>query len=853
MIASVVATAVVSYAINKGLDFIIDDKEKDFESQLRKCIDTTIAQVNKQSNKPKTGPIAFYEHDKFLETLITDGFLVQQTQEQSYGLTANLLKDEEVIPFTKQDIENFIQTLANNFKKYPLLQVLYIDTKFSRYLTSIDLKIDEVLTDTKEIKDILKKGAVKGEIPQDLTGPIPSRQASDLIGRTKDLKELKERLTEEQQALLMNGMGGVGKTTLAMAYATEYKQEYKHIAWLTLEDGLDEVLATHPVLGANLQLDLNGVPADQVTANILNNLNTLPGPNLLVLDNARQRLAQSVSKLPTPPNWQVLVTSREKIEGFTELPVDFLNKDDAVLLFKKFNTRFEDATITTIVASVEYHTLTIEILAKASFKNRWTAEQTLQALPTNAKAHVNVPHAQNQAEALQRVRSYISRILLATELTDEEIYILQYFTALPAQPIEYEILEILLLKDTLDWKDDFAATLEGLYEKGFLQKDIVADTYKIHAVLKEAVLTHHKPGLQGLLPLVKLMTKLLYVDQAKDNPVDKFPWVIYGEALKESLKEEVNPEITEFWNHLALVYQDLGRYTESADLLEKALAADLKHFEEGHPTVATRQSNLAVVYRYLSRYEEAAELLEKALEADTQHFGEGHPTVAVRQSNLASVYQDLGRYEEASVLLDKALEADIQHFGEGHPTVAISQSNLALVYKDLGRYEEASVLLEKALEANIQHFGEAHPTVAVRQSNLATVYRNLGRNEEAAELLEKALEADIQHFGEGHPTVATRQSNLALVYRDLGRYNEAADLLEKALEAELKHFGNKHPAIGISNLNLASVYYRQNFLKKALEHAQKALDIFIQALPEGHPYIERATSWVADIQKAMGE
>ena len=101
---------------------------------------------------------------------------------------------------------------------------------------------------------------------------------------------------------------------------------------------------------------------------------------------------------------------------------------------------------------------------------------------------------------------------------------------------------------------------------------------------------------------------------------------------------------------LALVYQDLGRYEEAADLLEKALAAYIAHFGDGHPNVARSQSNLALVYQALGRYEEAAELFEKAIAADIAHFGEGHPNVATRQSNLALVYQALGRNEEATDL-----------------------------------------------------------------------------------------------------------------------------------------------------------------------------------------------------------
>jgi tetratricopeptide (TPR) repeat protein len=900
LIAATVATAIVSYAVTKGLDFVSNDQKQDFESKLRVCINETIQHFNQKNKARNKTAVFFYEHEDFIEALIKDSFLVQHTHDKTYDNLEKVLQQVKVQPYTKEELEEFLHALENAFKKHPLLHALYLDKKFSAKFEEIKNKLDQSLEGHKitqqgirEIQQELKKGAVTGKIPKDLTGPIPVRKAKSVIGRETDLKKLIKLLAKEQQALLMNGMGGIGKTTLAAAFATQKREAYQHLAWLTLENGLEDALLTHPVLATNLQLDLAGMDAEQQTALILNALNALPGPNLLVLDNARQELAASQQKLPHPPGWQVLVTSREKIAGFTEMPVDFLSETDAIALFERYNNRYDYNTLRQLVQQVEYHTLTIEILAKASKKHRWTAAQTLAALKTDAPAGVAVAHAQHQPEALQNVLAYISRILMASRLNLREKYILQYFSLLPTQPITYSLLTQLLQTETLDWQGHFAATLEGLYEKGFLQKDEEADSYKMHAVLKEAARITNPPESQIQTALLALVTQLLSIDQTRDNPVDKFSWVPYGEALKEYFGTITSAEVAELWNNLALVYkalgrykeaaeqletalqadlqhfgeahptvairrsnlalayQDLGRYQEAAEQLETALRADLQHFGEAHPAVATRLSNLALVYQALGRYKEAAEQLETALKANLQHFGEAHPTVATIRSNLATVYRALGRYEEAAKELQTSLKADLQHFGEAHPTVAITRSNLGMAYQDLGRYKEAAKELETALKASLQHFGEAHPTVATRRSNLALVYKDLGRYKEAAHLLETALQGDLQHFGAAHPTVAIRRSNLALAYKALGRYKEAAEQLETALQADLQHFGEAHPMVANRYLNLAAVYVGQKKRPKALIYAQKALEIFTQALPPGHPHIKTAESWVKGIQQEI--
>jgi tetratricopeptide (TPR) repeat protein len=900
LIAATVATAIVSYAVTKGLDFVVNDQKQDFESKLRECINETIQHFNQKNKARNKTAVFFYEHEDFIEALIKDSFLVQHTHDKTYDNLEKVLQQVNVQPYTTEELEEFLHVLENAFKKHPLLHALYLDKKFSAKFEEIKNKLDQSLKGhiktqqgIREIQQELKKGAVTGKIPKDLTGPIPVRKAESVIGRETDLKKLTKLLATEQQALLMNGMGGIGKTTLAATFATQKREAYQHLAWLTLENGLEDALLTHPVLATNLQLDLAGMDAEQQTALILNPLNALPGPNLLVLDNARQQLAASQQKLPHPPGWQVLVTSREKITGFTEMPVDFLSETDAIALFERYNNRYHYNTLRQLVQQVEYHTLTIEILAKASKKHRWTAAQTLAALKTDAPAGVAVAHAQHQPEALQNVLTYISRILIATGLNLPEKYILQYFSLLPTQPITYSLLTQLLQTETLDWQGHFAATLEGLYEKGFLQKDEEADSYKMHAVLKEAARITNPPESQIQTALLALVTQLLRIDQTRDNPVDKFSWVPYGEALKEYFGTITSPEAAELWNNLALAYKALGRYEEAAKELETVLNAGSKDFMEAHPTVATKRSNLELAYKALSRYKKAAYLLETVLKADLQHFGEAHPTVAIRRSNLALVYQDLGRYKEAAKELETALKAglqdfgeahptvatrrsnlglvyqalgrykeaakeletalkaDLQHFGAAHPTVATRRSNLALVYQGLGRYEEAAKELETALQADLQHFGEAHPTVAIRRSNLALAYKALGRYKEAAEQLETALQAGLQHFGAAHPTVATRRSNLAVVYQVQGRYKEAAEQLETALQADLQHFGEAHPTVANRYLNLAAVYVGQKKRPKALNYAQKALEIFTQALPPGHPHIKTAESWVKGIQQEI--
>ena len=52
------------------------------------------------------------------------------------------------------------------------------------------------------------------------------------LGRDGDVERLHQLLQREGAAVVMNGMGGIGKTTTAIYYAQRHEADYAHIIWL---------------------------------------------------------------------------------------------------------------------------------------------------------------------------------------------------------------------------------------------------------------------------------------------------------------------------------------------------------------------------------------------------------------------------------------------------------------------------------------------------------------------------------------------------------------------------------------------------------------------------------------------
>ena len=79
------------------------------------------------------------------------------------------------------------------------------------------------------------------------------------VGREGELEEITSMLQGEKPVLLLNGVGGIGKTTLAKKYLYEQYDQYDHIAWISVLSENEEKEAgyrtTADALG-NDQMDL---------------------------------------------------------------------------------------------------------------------------------------------------------------------------------------------------------------------------------------------------------------------------------------------------------------------------------------------------------------------------------------------------------------------------------------------------------------------------------------------------------------------------------------------------------------------------------------------------------------------
>jgi tetratricopeptide (TPR) repeat protein len=173
-----------------------------------------------------------------------------------------------------------------------------------------------------------------------------------------------------------------------------------------------------------------------------------------------------------------------------------------------------------------------------------------------------------------------------------------------------------------------------------------------------------------------------------------------------------------------------------------ACVQNAKEFLEGLPYftlsyLPSKASWFAGFYRNQGRYDEAEELYKRVLAGREGKLGPTHPDTLGTVENLANVLTDKGRYDEAEELYKRALAGREGKLGPTHPDTLRTVENLAIVLADKGRYDEAEELYKRVLAGREAKLGPTHPKTLRTVQNLVMFLEKQDRSREAKSLRDR--------------------------------------------------------------------------------------------------------------------
>ncbi|MFI1764022.1 tetratricopeptide repeat protein [Streptomyces sp. NPDC020800] len=324
-------------------------------------------------------------------------------------------------------------------------------------------------------------------------------------------------------------------------------------------------------------------------------------------------------------------------------------------------------------------------------------------------------------------------------------------------------------------------------------------------------------------------------------------------AQREQVLGAIHPHTLTSRNNLAGAYYAAGDLGRAIPLYEAALAQSEQVLGDAHPDTLTSRNNLAGAYYAAGDLGRAISLYEATLAQREQVLGAIHPHTLASRNNLASAYQSAGDLRRAIPLYEATLAQYEQVLGDTHPDTLTSRNNLANAYRVAGDLGRAIPLLEATLAQREQVLGDTHPDTLTSRNNLANAYRVAGDLGRASSLYEATLAQREQVLGDTHPDTLISRNNLAGAYELAGDLGRAIPLLEATLAQREQVLGDTHPDTLTSRNNLAGAYYAAGDLRRAIPLYEATLAHCEQVLGDTHPQTLTSRNNLANAYQSAGD
>ncbi|MCB9232400.1 MAG: tetratricopeptide repeat protein [Bacteroidia bacterium] len=700
------------------------------------------------------------------------------------------------------------------------------------------------------IRQILEEqqARIPSTLPKYLTNTPPD-PPQNFTGRESDLQDLHASLADGQTLYLLSGIGGIGKTALALKYLQAHRDDYDHLAWVEVGNTLEEALA------GQIRRDLPGLVIKEEwqeqdkLAQISNFLGNLPGKNLLVFDNANDagNVRRYQKRLPA---WSVLITSRADLSDKpNHKRLDVLPLDEATKYFRSiYSVPEADLDLLgRLLEAVGRHTLATEALAKTLLKVRTISLAQLYA-KLEKEGLLSLGLGKFYTDYKDQKETDLKKLLTAlynlADLSQPLQEILRRWCLLPASWIPWPHLVALFPHE-----EDLETNLGLLVDGGWLDQSPGGSelAYKMHQLIRDVVFDHLQPqtGQPRVDELIEIAEEIMKI-RPLGLPRDFLPYASEVANRVKGNSEDLahlhlqigatSREIGNFtlalshFHQAAKAFELLGDRENLANSLGKLgeiyeaqgkLNEALKYYQDynqlseelyrSNPASESLKNGLAISYEKLGGIYEAQGKMNEALKyyQDYNQLSEdlyhSNPASESHKGGLANSYEKLGGICEAQGKLDEALKyyQDYNQLSEdlyhSNPVSESLKRGLAISYSRLGGICEAQGKLDEALKyyqdcnqlsEDLYHSNPVSESLkrglAISYSRLGGIYRSQGKLDEALKYYQDRSRLSEELF-RSNPASESIKKGLATAYSKLESIFQAQGKMEEAI----KYFKDK--------------------------------------------------------------
>jgi len=718
-------------------------------------------------------------------------------------------------------------------------------------------------------------GLTRGTLPDQLPG---------FTGRSQFFSTIRTCLSAEPwQPVVLYGIGGVGKTRLALEYAHREAASYDLVVWIEAEQ-VPQATSAVAAIGEFLEMQ----PSEDMRQTVTRVLNRLESGHerwLLIFNNVGDP-EEITSLLPAvgghllvvrrDPAWPVPARAIEVVPMTRRESIELLQRRGHEIGFEQADKLAE------LLGDLP---LALEQVATMQSETRTPAQVYLRRLTEHAPELLAEGKAQDYPTSLERVFAVALDGLRRESSVAAQL--LELLSCLGAEPVPRTLLSsggqgvAPPLGRMLDQPDQLNDAVRRLRRYGLASYDADRERIQLHrlaqAIVRDqlseeqrqrayenahALLAAANPGRpdevatwqlhkeigphvtpSGLLRRLDAHSRQVILDQTRYRFVNGDFEGSYrlADAALEAWAEvggESDDEQTFYCRrNMASALQAMGQQDQFVDMTEEMYGVLRNHRSYGpdHPLTVLVEGNLALGYRAGGRYQAALDIERSRRALHERRAPDGEETLVVR-SNVAVTLRLMGRYEESYEIDHDLVQIRERRAGPTGIDTLFSVSNLARDLLGMGRYAEALEKQEETAEAYRDELGDRHIYVLLARRTIVIGLRKTGQFAEAVRRGGELVVAVRSRWGLDHEHSLAAQMTYANALREAGSLNPAWNEATDAVHRYHRHFGAKHPFTLAATANLAIINRAIGERQAALRLDESALQDMRQALGLNHPY-----------------
>ncbi|USP73984.1 FabD/lysophospholipase-like protein [Curvularia clavata] len=713
---------------------------------------------------------------------------------------------------------------------------------------------------------------------------VPSVRA--FVDRPAELADMervllpKHRQGGRQKRYILRGLGGIGKTQLAVEFARRHHHCFSAVFWL---DGRSKDSVQQSIAGC-----ANRIPKGQIAetsrayatgrsvdvdAVVKDVLGWLAQPDntawLLIFDNVDREYSSTGgdpesydvrSYFSGADHGSVLITTRlAKLEQLGESQhLGKVDETQAKIIFENWNKQPYDAKLGKQLLE-RLDGLPLAIAQAGAY---------LQESGTNIEEYLRFYEQQwDELMALQDkegapLQDYPDRSVWITWIISYQAVLAKYESA----------AHLLLLWSFLDnkdlWHDLFATACEGSLVVQRMLSEWIGDAATSELAFSRAMLILRNYSLVEVVegsagytthPVVHRWA-CCSQDTQLATKLGRLAVIAVGFAApSESLHNCTALQLRIFPHAQAAsqwVFQaNIQREKLSSDDEVEGYVMEAEQYE----AVLAGTLLLSSLFDAQGKLGEAERLCKQALRGYEEALGPSYRWTIIAVNTLAVVYHRQGKLGKTERMYELALRRGEEGLGASDLLTLDIVQNLGSLYNRQRKWVRAEQMYERALRGSEDKRGPTHPLTLDTVNNLGNLYLEQGRFSEAEQMYQRALQGYKKVLDNDpalhHPRTLGTFHNLAILYTNQGKLDEAEKMYKRAIQGYKKTLGDEialqYPQALDAFDNLGRLYHRQRKPMEAQAMFSTALYGFQSTLGPSDKRCVELASWIHALEASQ--